>query len=85
MSQQVREPPAILVVRFVPFAILDFLRIRQLYLHRIFQYIKHGLPVGAGAFHHYRGDLLLLQSIAQRLQFRSDRTELPDLDLGLPL
>jgi hypothetical protein len=85
VPQQVRQPPAIFVVRFVPFAILHFLRIRQVHLDRILQYVKHRLPVRAGAFHHHMGDPLLLQPRPQRFQFRSDRAELPDLDLGLPL
>src|SRR5262249_27733676 len=44
----------------------------------------HGFPVRAGALHHHVGDFLLLQPIPQRFEFRSDRTELPDLDLGSP-
>ena len=45
--QQLRQATGstILVVGLVPFAILHFLGVRQVYLHHIFQYIKHGLPI----------------------------------------
>lgn len=45
MSQQMRQPPTVLLVRLMAFAILDLLRIGQLHLDAVFQHVEYGLPI----------------------------------------
>src|SRR5579872_1084889 len=75
-----RQPPAILVVGFVPLAVPHLLRIGQTDFQAPFQHVEHRLPVGTGRLHHHVGDALRFQPVPQRLQLRRDRSESPPLD-----
>ena len=85
VAQQMRQPPAVLVVRLVALASLDFMWIGQVHLDAVFQHVEHGFPIRSRAFHHDMRDGFLAKPLTQSFQVGNVDAKPSFLDSGLPV
>jgi hypothetical protein len=85
VAQQMGQPPGILVVGFMPFARLHFLRIGQSHPHMAFQHIEHRLPVPARALHDHVRASLASDPRARLFQLAHRGPEVADFEPGFPI
>jgi len=69
VSQQMRQPPAIVIVGLMPSSALHFLRVGQQDFYAASQHVEDGFPVRAGRLRHHVADVFRLQPLPQRFPF----------------